>query len=135
MPEANILYSVTGAVIVGLVFFVAVVLRTAKEPWGRAVPHGVVDLPPEAEAPGAAAVPEEEAKPRVDADEADDAAGAAAHPTSAAKIGADSTSKATPVALAKEKEEEKRKSESATKAAAEAEAESDADAEKKKTEA
>ena len=35
MPEANVLYSVTAAVVVGLVVWVAVVLKTAKEPWAR----------------------------------------------------------------------------------------------------
>ena len=41
MPEANVLYSVTAAVVLGLVTWVAVVLKTAKEPWAR-------DLPPAA---------------------------------------------------------------------------------------
>ena len=35
MPEANVLYSVTAVVVVGLVAWVAVVLKTAKEPWSR----------------------------------------------------------------------------------------------------
>jgi len=35
MPEANVLYSVTAAVIVGLVVWVLFVLKTAKEPWAR----------------------------------------------------------------------------------------------------
>ena len=35
MPEANVLYSVTAAVVFGLVAWVAVVLKTAKEPWAR----------------------------------------------------------------------------------------------------
>ena len=43
MPEANVLYSVTAAVVLGLVTWVAVVLKTAKEPWAR-------DLPPAANA-------------------------------------------------------------------------------------
>ena len=38
MPEANVLYSVTAAVVFGLVIWVAVVLKTAKEPWAREVP-------------------------------------------------------------------------------------------------
>jgi hypothetical protein len=38
MPEANVLYSVTAAVVVGLVAWVAVVLKSAKEPWARVVP-------------------------------------------------------------------------------------------------
>ena len=39
MPEANVLYSVTAAVVLGLVTWVAVVLKTAKEPWARDVPQ------------------------------------------------------------------------------------------------
>ncbi|AKV02923.1 hypothetical protein AKJ09_09586 [Labilithrix luteola] len=35
MPEANALIGVTAAVVVGLVIWVAIVLRTAKEPWAR----------------------------------------------------------------------------------------------------
>ena len=38
MPEATVLYSVTAVVVAGLVVWVAVVLKTAKEPWIRAVP-------------------------------------------------------------------------------------------------
>jgi hypothetical protein len=37
MPETNVLYSVTAAVVVGLVAWVAVVLKNAKEPWARAL--------------------------------------------------------------------------------------------------
>jgi len=44
MPEATVLYSVTAAVVVGLVGWVAVVLKSAKEPWAR-------DVPPEAPKP------------------------------------------------------------------------------------
>jgi hypothetical protein len=40
MPEANVLYSVTAAVVVGLVAWVAVVLKSAKEPWAREAPKG-----------------------------------------------------------------------------------------------
>ncbi len=35
MPEANVLYAVTLAVVLGLVTWVLVVLRTAKQPWTR----------------------------------------------------------------------------------------------------
>ena len=38
MPEANALYAVAGTVIVGLAVWVAIVLKTAKEPWGRPPP-------------------------------------------------------------------------------------------------
>lgn len=36
MPEAKVLYAVTAAVVSGLVVWVLVVLKTAKEPWTRA---------------------------------------------------------------------------------------------------
>ena len=35
MPEASVLYGVTGVVVLGLVAWVAIVLKTAKEPWAR----------------------------------------------------------------------------------------------------
>ncbi len=35
MPETNVLYSVTAAVILGLIAWVATVLKQAKEPWAR----------------------------------------------------------------------------------------------------
>lgn len=37
MPEATVLYSVTAVVVAGLIVWVAAVLKTAKEPWIRAV--------------------------------------------------------------------------------------------------
>lgn len=51
MPEATVLYSVTAAVVVGLVIWVAVVLKTAKEPWARpgASPRRTDDVPLEGE--------------------------------------------------------------------------------------
>src|SRR5262249_37608975 len=36
MPEANVLYAVTAVVVAGLLAWVAVVMRSAKEPWARA---------------------------------------------------------------------------------------------------
>lgn len=62
MPEATVLYSVTAVVVVGLIVWVAAVLKTAREPWSRPI------------APQAGA-------------------------TGAAPIDADTTAKATPVAL------------------------------------
>lgn len=104
MPEATTLYSVTGAVIVGLVAWVAMVLKQAKEPWARPAP------------------PEEPAEdlegPESKADEATakdtDGPDAAAETNSdGAKLDADDTARATPVALsegrtkaAEEKKEE-----------------------------
>ncbi len=35
MPEAHVLYGITGVVVLGLVAWVVVVLRVAKEPWAR----------------------------------------------------------------------------------------------------
>ena len=71
MPEATTLYSVTGVVLVGLVAWVAMVLKQAKEPWAR----------PAAEEPAQELDAPEEKK--------DDAA----------KLDPDDTSRATPVAL------------------------------------
>lgn len=51
MPEAKVLYAVTAAVVSGLVVWVLVVLKTAKEPWLRA------------HAPGAEAGGSEDASP------------------------------------------------------------------------
>ncbi|MBX3185457.1 MAG: hypothetical protein KF819_00525 [Labilithrix sp.] len=53
MPEANVLYAVTAVVVLGLVAWVLVVLKTAKEPWARAVPQAAArsdDAPLEKEA-------------------------------------------------------------------------------------
>lgn len=65
MPEATLLYSVTAVVIAGLVIWVAVVLKTAKEPWIRAS-AGNADAP----AGGAPVARVDEAKRR-SADDAD----------------------------------------------------------------
>lgn len=75
MPEATVLYSVTAVAVLGLIVWVAVVLGTAKEPWGRPPPPRLlpadVDVEPEFHATP-------EGGPTIDADE---------------------TAKATPVAL------------------------------------
>ena len=93
MPEANVLYSVTGVVLVGLVAWVAMVLKSAKEPWVRPAP---AELPSE-EAPAST----------------EEAAGTN-------KLDADDTSRATPVALSEGRaktadkvEEEEKKAEGA----------------------
>jgi hypothetical protein len=69
MPEATVLFSVTAAVVVGLVAWVAVVLKTAKEPWARpalpATPR-TDDVPIE---PVAAAKPPAEAEAGAEAEE------------------------------------------------------------------
>ena len=88
MPEATVLYTVTAVVVLGLIVWVAAVLKTAREPWAR--PHGprhsgVESLPPVGS----------EGQPSRDAEDAEAAA-------DAAKLDADSTAKATPVALASE---------------------------------
>lgn len=79
MPEANVLYSVTAAVVLGLVTWVAVVLKTAKEPWARELPQVVKvddDVPIEkfivAEPPAENAMTSEGA-PASEKAEADDA--------------------------------------------------------------
>jgi hypothetical protein len=38
MPEASVLYSVTGVVVAGLLVWVGLVLKSAKEPWNRPAP-------------------------------------------------------------------------------------------------
>lgn len=46
MPEANVLYAVTAAVVFGLIAWVFIVLRTAKEPWARSTgAHDQVQAP------------------------------------------------------------------------------------------
>jgi hypothetical protein len=53
MPEATILYVVTAVVVTGLVVWLAVVLRGAKESWGRPQPprFDEPELAPPAPAP------------------------------------------------------------------------------------
>ena len=66
MPEATVLYSVTAAVIVGLVAWVAFVLKTAKEPWAR--PQLAAASPADVPVEGSASV-EADAKVEAKADE------------------------------------------------------------------
>jgi hypothetical protein len=49
MPEATVLYLVTAVVVVGLIIWVAAVLKTAKEPWARAVVPQPSGAPPAGE--------------------------------------------------------------------------------------
>jgi hypothetical protein len=42
MPEPNVLFGVTLMVVLGLLAWVAYVLKTAKEPWARPVASAVV---------------------------------------------------------------------------------------------
>ena len=88
MPEATVLYSVTAVVVVGLVIWVLVVLKTAKQPWARAI----------AAAPelGVAVDSGSEAAPAVAAHEGSPT------PAPAVILDADSTARATPVAIASE---------------------------------
>jgi hypothetical protein len=103
MPEATTLYSVTGVVLVGLVAWVAMVLKQAKEPWARAAPR------------------EEEPAQELDSPEEKKDEGA--------KLDADDTARATPVALSegRQKVAEEKKDE----AEAPAEEEEAKEAEKK----
>lgn len=147
MPEANVLYAVTGAVVLGLVLWVATVLKTSKEAWAR--PRSEI-LEPEPEATGGteteAAAPKadpkaepepepEAAATKTDSDEKDEPAPgsdkekqkdvtdvlADVRNEEAKMVGidADSTAKATPVAKKSESKTE------AAKAVAAAEEESD----------
>jgi hypothetical protein len=67
MPETNVLYSVTAAVVVGLVAWVAVVLKSAKEPWARpaVLNPRTADVPVEGEGEAKA---DAEAKAKADAE-------------------------------------------------------------------
>ena len=89
MPEATVLYTVTAVVVLGLIVWVAVVLKTAREPWARPSPPRLshADSRPPAQS-DSGLEPKDEAK--------------AAEPEleGASGIDADSTAKATPVALA-----------------------------------
>lgn len=71
MPETNVLYSVTAAVVVGLVAWVAVVLKSAKEPWARAVPPATRER--EADVPLEGEAKEEEVAQAVEAEKKPDA--------------------------------------------------------------
>ncbi len=86
MPEATVLYTVTAVVVLGLIVWVAAVLKTAREPWAR--PGARRDFVGEG------------------ATTSQDAAGGGAEldaaARDAAKPDADSTARATPVALANE---------------------------------
>ncbi|HVJ90924.1 MAG TPA: hypothetical protein VM580_14070 [Labilithrix sp.] len=85
MPEATALYVVTAVVLAVLVVWVAAVLKTAKEPWARAMgPDAATATATDA----ATCDPSELELPRT---------------SDAPKFDADSTARATPVALAVEK--------------------------------
>ena len=81
MPEATLLYSVTAVVVLGLVVWVAAVLKTAKEPWARTITPRSAEVHAESEADPAPEL-------------------ASSGPST---LDADSTARATPVALASEK--------------------------------
>lgn len=135
MPEPNVLYSVTAAVVVGLVAWVAVVLKNAKEPWTRDVPPPpavepaadaplVKDEPTEAvDSKKPASAPPSSSLPKVEA-------GEASGPP-------DATAPATAVILKKKTEEAEAKGDGEAKADAdenadaEAKADENADAEAK----
>jgi len=111
MPEATTLYSVTGVVIVGLVVWVSMVLKQAKEPWSRPAPPVVEAPAEELDKPEVAKVDDKEEKSE---EKAEDSA--------TPKLDADDTARATPVAL----------SEGRQKAADEAADDKPADEEKEK---
>lgn len=87
MPEATVLFSVTGVVIVGLIAWVAFVLTTNKQPWARTLPPA----PPVEPTAGETPMKSEGESPRLAEDEA-------ALSEAPAPFNADSTSKATPLA-------------------------------------
>lgn len=88
MPEATVLYSVTGVVVVGLIAWVSMVLAKAKEPWSRPAPPeepAAEQDAPEETKEEAAADSEAAPEPKVDGD--------------APKLDVNDTARATPVAL------------------------------------
>ncbi len=96
MPEATVLYSVTAVVIAALFLWVAVVLKTAKEPWGRPAPIRAA-FAPDVELEPALAV--DAGAPRVDADETAKAASGEAR-TSGTPPAADEAKADVPAAKA-----------------------------------
>jgi hypothetical protein len=99
MPEATVLYFVTAVVVIGLVIWVAAVLKTAKESWARPA------LAQSAELMTVDGLPDDGAATKgVHVDEPEGESGKIPR-----TIDADSTAKATPVALASEGNEGKTK--------------------------
>jgi hypothetical protein len=94
MPEATVLYVITAAVVAGLVVWVAVVLKTAKEPWSRAAPASGIAGAVEAKE---AELPPSSSLPRVTA--------------GSATGGADATTDATPVVVEQKKSDDAKKPE------------------------
>jgi colicin import membrane protein len=134
MPEANVLYSVTAAVVLGLVTWVAVVLKTAKEPWAREVPQAAKvddDVPIEkviiAETPAESAMTSEGAPV---SEKAEAIAEAKAEAPAEAKAEAPAEAKAEAPAEAKAEAEApvEAKAEADAKAEAPADAKAEADA-------
>jgi hypothetical protein len=74
MPEPNVLYGVTLMVVLGLLAWVAYVLKTAKEPWARPVASvAVADAPLVTEEEPAQEAADEPAKAAEKVDKADKA--------------------------------------------------------------
>lgn len=90
MPEANVLYSVTAAVVVGLVVWVAFVLKTAKQPWARETPAlaRAADVPVEPVEPVETRAVETEASRVSSASPEADAPAAASAAAATADVGA-----------------------------------------------
>ncbi|CAN5861752.1 hypothetical protein BH11MYX4_BH11MYX4_66660 [soil metagenome] len=127
MPEANVLYSVTAAVVLGLITWVAVVLKTAKEPWARELPKAArVDDDVPLEAPASASVaasPENEMT-----SEGGPAPGAKAEAAEGAKADAAKEEKAAADVKADAEEKAEAVAEASADAKVEAKAEADAKA-------
>ena len=141
MPEPNVLYSVTAAVVLGLVAWVAVVLKSAKEPWTRDVtPPPAVE--PAADAPLVSDGGSDSAEEKPVASESTDSKKPASAPPSSSlpKVEAgeasgppDATAPATAVVLKKKTEDADEKADAEAKADADEKADGDeeADAEAK----
>jgi hypothetical protein len=108
MPEANVLYAVTGSVIVALVAWVAFVLKTAKEPWARppVASLRIEDVPVEGSVVVAPSEAEADADAKADA-KADAEADAEAETKDETKVEAKDEAKAEAKAEVEEKADEK----------------------------
>lgn len=96
MPDQTILYSVTAVVIAGLVAWVGVALKTAKEPWARPVPQPKSSVEVEEKA-------EAEAEQEKSAEPAEEKKAEISSP--------DATVEATPVVVPEKKADEEKKDE------------------------
>lgn len=149
MPEANVLYSVTAAVVAGLLVWVAVVLKTAKEPWAReTVPAATAstrddDVPIEPEDANARTSASAKSAESVSVKAAEPAATSVPPSSSLPKVlagstggaGADTTAEATAVVVAQKKADASADADAKADEKADAKANADADGDEEKAKA